>query len=196
MEGRSRLRKNKICYSGAATVLALAGFAIAMAQTPGLSPTSPARAGIVIPGIVECGEGYTSHELYDMKITVLKVFRGEEAWRLLKAASPSNRPVAASKEYVIAHVKFEYNARGSPGLCVHQIVPEQFTALSTDGIEYETPSVVPPKPEMRKAIKSGEIFEGWVAFVVAKQDKNPLMAYSADIGGAIMHGGVKWFQLY
>jgi hypothetical protein len=34
------------------------------------------------------------------------------------------------------------------------------------------------------------------AVVVAQQDKNPLMSYSADAGGAVMHGGCKWFQLF
>jgi hypothetical protein len=44
-------------------------------------------------------------------------------------------------------------------------------------------------------MKSGEAVEGWVVFMVSEQDKVPLMSYSADAGGAVMHGGGKWFLL-
>jgi hypothetical protein len=170
--------------------------AAASAQTPGSSPLNPAPIGKTIAGIVECGQGYTSHELYDMKITILEVLRGDEAWGRLKMASPSNKPAAPGHEYVIARIRFEYYARGVPGACVHQLVPEQFTAFSADGVDYKLPAVVPPKPELRKGMKSGENLEGWIAFEVAQQDKRPLTSYSADAGGAVMHGGGKWFQLF
>lgn len=165
------------------------------AQTPGSSPTLAAAAGTTLTGIIECGEGYTSHELYDMKITLLEVIRGEEAWKRIKDASPSNKPTEPGSEYILAHVRFEYFARGTPGLCVHQVIPEQFTAYSANGEDYKPALVVLPKPEMRKGLKSGESLEGWVAFMVAQQDKTPLMSYSADAGGAVQHGGDKWFLL-
>ena len=190
------MKKTKLFILGAGAIFTLAGWGFVMAQTPGSSPLSPAPIGMVTSGIVECGQGYTSHELYDMKITLLEAYRGEEAWKRLKEASPSNKPLASGKEYIIARVRFEYHARGTPGLCVHQLVPEQFTAFSTEGIDYSNPVVVPPNPGMNKAIKSGESLEGWVAFAVAQQDKSPLMSYSADIGGAVVHGGAKWFKLY
>jgi hypothetical protein len=152
--------------------------------------------GKTITGIVECGQGYTSHELYDMKITILEALRGEEAWGRLKQTSSSNKPAAPGREYVIARVRFEYYARGVPGACIHQLAPEQFTAFSADGIDYKSASVVSPKPELRKGMKSGEILEGWITFEVAQQDRKPLISYSADAGGAVMHGGGKWFQLY
>ena len=44
-------------------------------------------------------------------------------------------------------------------------------------------------------MKSGESFEGWVVFMVAQKDEAPMMSYSADKGGAIVHGGEKWFVL-
>jgi hypothetical protein len=130
-----------------------------------------------------------------MKITLLEVIRGEEAWKRIHEASESNKPPASGTEYVLARVKFEYYARGTPGLCVHQLVPEQFTAYSADGEDYKAASAVPPKPEMRKGLKSGESLEGWVVFAIAAEDKGPLMSYSADVGGAVQHGGGKWFLL-
>jgi hypothetical protein len=176
-------------------VSAIGASAFALAQEQGSSPTSPAPAGTTIADIVECGEGYTSHELYDMKITLLEVIRGEEAWKRIKEASTSNKPAEPGNEYVLARIRFEYKARGIPGLCVHPLNPDDFTAYSADGEDYKPARAVPPKPEMRKELKSGESFEGWLAFKVAQQDKAPLMSYSAGTGGAVQHGGDKWFSL-
>jgi hypothetical protein len=176
-----------------ATILAIP--AVLSAQAPGSAPSLAAPSGITLTGIIECGEGYTSHELYDMKITLLEVIRGEEAWKRVKKASDSNKPADPDSEYILARIRFEYFARGTPGLCVHQVVPEQFTAYSANGEDYRSAPVVLPKPEMRKGLKSGESLEGWVAFMIAQKDKTPLMSYSADAGGAVQHGGDKWFLL-
>jgi len=165
------------------------------AQTPGSSPAAPAPSGVTIAGIVECGQGYTSHELYDMKITLVEAIRGEEAWKRIREASPSNKQAEPGFEYVLARVKFEYYARGTPGLCIHHLSPQQFSSVSLDGKDYQLAQVVLPKPELRKDMKSGEAVEGWIAFAVSQQDKAPLMTYSADQGGAIVHGGAKWFLL-
>ncbi len=167
----------------------------APSQTPGSSPSSAAPAGTTLTDIVECGEGYTSHELYDMKIAVLEVIRGEEAWKLIREASITNEPADSGREYLLVRVRFEYRARELPGLCVHPLLPEQFSAYSADGEDYQPASVVPPKPELRKDLRSGESFEGWKVFLVSQQDKSPLMSYSAGTGGAVEHGGNKWFLL-
>jgi len=167
----------------------------ATAQTLGSAPSHAAPAGVTLTDIVECGEGYTSHDLYDMKIALLEVIRGEEAWKRIREASAANKPAESGSEFVLARVRFEYKARELPGLCVHLLLPEQFMAYSAGGEDYRPASVVPPKPEMRKDLKSGESFEGWLAFMVAQQDKAPLMSYSAGTGGAVQHGGNKWFLL-
>lgn len=179
----------------AASIMIAATANLLPAQTPGSSPLAPAPAGIALTGIVECGKGYTSHELYDMKITLIEVIRGEEAWKRIREASLSNKASEPGFEYLLARVKFEYYARGTPGLCIHQLSPQQFSAVSLDGQDYQIAQVVPPKPEMRKDMKSGETVDGWIAFAVSQQDKAPLMTYSADQGGAIVHGGAKWFLL-
>jgi hypothetical protein len=176
-------------------ILTLAFHAAAGAQTVGNSPSAPAPAGTAVAGIIECGEGYTSHELYDMKITVTQVLRGEEAWKRIKEAAGSNKPAAPGLEYILARVKFEYQARSIPGKCVHPLVPEQFMAYTAGGEDYKPALAVPPKPEMRKNLKSGDSLEGWLVFAVAKDDRAPLMSFSADAGGAVQHGEPKWFQL-
>ena len=187
-------QKQLYCF-WAATIIVAASLSPLCAQTPGSSPAAPASKGVTITGIVECGQGYTSHELYDMKITLTDVVRGEAAWMRIKEASSSNKPAEAGFEYVLARVKFEYYARGTPGLCIHQLNPQQFSAVSLEGQDYQIAQVVLPQPELRKDMKSGETVEGWIAFSVSQQDKAPLMTYSADQGGAIEHGGAKWFLL-
>jgi hypothetical protein len=167
----------------------------ASAQTLGASPSAPAPKGTTISGILECGEGYTSHELYDMKITLLDVFRGEEAWKRIQEASPSNKPAKEESEYILARVKFEYRARSIPGACVHPLEPNQFTAYTAGGEDYAAASVVSPMPEMRKRLKSGDIYEGWLVFAVSKEDAAPIMSFSAGDGGAVQHGEPKWFLL-
>jgi hypothetical protein len=167
----------------------------AFAQT-GSAPSTAAPSGTTLTGIIECGEGYTSHELYDMKITLVEVVRGEETWKRLREASSSNKPPQSGMEYLLAQIRFEYRARGTPGTCIHELTPAEFTAYSSTGEDYATPSVVAPKPELRKGLKSGDTFEGWVVFAVPQTDKAPLMSYSAsDGGGAVEHGGGKWFSL-
>jgi hypothetical protein len=189
------LKQKQLYCLLAASIIVAAGLGPLCAQTPGSSPAAPAPTGVTLTGIVECGQGYTSHELYDMKITVTEVLRGEEAWKRIREAGPSNKPSEPGFEYVLARVRFEYYARGTPGLCIHQLSPQQFSAVSLDGQDYQIAPVMLPKPELRKAMKSGETVEGWIVFSVSQQDKGPLMTYSADQGGAIVHGGAKWFLL-
>ena len=167
----------------------------ASAQTLGTSPSTPAPKGTAITGILECGEGYTSHELYDMKITLLDIFRGEEAWKRIQEAAASNKPAPAGSEYILARVKFEYKARSIPGACLHPLEPNQFTAYNASGEDYPAVSVISPKPEMRKQLKSGDAYEGWLVFAVSKGDTTPLMSFSAGDGGAVQHGEPKWFLL-
>jgi hypothetical protein len=192
---RFSLKQSQLYCLLAALIIAAVSLSSLPAQTPGSSPAAPASTGVTLSGIVECGKGYTSHELYDMKITLVEVIRGEDAWKRIKEASPSNKAAEPGFEYVLARVKFEYYARGTPGLCIHHLSPQQFSAVSLDGQDYQIAQVVLPKPELRKDMKSGETVEGWVAFSVSQQDKAPLMTYSADQGGAIVHGGAKWFVL-
>ena len=87
-------------------ILILPGMIILAVE--GTSPFYPAPAGVRLSGIVECGHGYTSHELYDMKITLQEVIRGTEAWERLKKTSNTNKPADQGFEYVLARIRFEY----------------------------------------------------------------------------------------
>jgi len=166
------------------------------AQRIGSSPAGPAPAGMTVQTIVECGEGYVSHELYDVKITLLETVRGAQAWELIKGAAAANEAPQAGFEYLLARVKFEYAARGRPGDCAHELKEEEFIALSQDGRAYEPASAVPPNPRLNGTLHPGDTLEGWVAFSVPKTDASVLMSFGTRAGGAVVHGGNTWFRLY
>ena len=182
--------KKKTIGSVLACLVLIMAFNVETGITQGRSPSSPAPIATSVVTMIECGEGYTSNELYDMTITVTEVVRGQKASGLIRGA-----PEAGS-EYILAHIRVKYLARGLPGKCSHELRPEQFTALSADGREYKAPSVPLPKPALGGSLHSGESQEGWVAFSVAQDDRKPLMTFTADPTGAAQHGGNIWFQLY
>ena len=75
------------------------------------------------PGASEYGED----ELYDVKITILEVLRGKEAWERLQSASTSNQPAKDAFEFVLARIRFEYHARGMPGNKSYTIQKDDFS---------------------------------------------------------------------
>ena len=130
---------------------------------------------------------YGEEELYDVKITILEVLHGKEAWERLKSAGTSNKPANDGFKYILAHIRFEYYARGMPGNKSYTIKEDDFKIYSKDNQAYEAPTVLPPKPGLiGRVFRSGDSYEGWVPFLVEKEDKKPLMFFS---------GGL-WFQLF
>jgi hypothetical protein len=146
-----------------------------------------ARTGVTASAIVEVGDMYRSPEIYDAGITVLEVMRGEKAEDLIKNASGLNTPAQNGFEYVLARIRFEFSARGAPGDKTWILNTTQFQAFSGDGTRYGTPSIVLPEPELAGDLRSGDSREGWIAFEVAEQDRQPLMIFDQ---------GNVWFQLY
>ena len=185
----------KILTSFILTCLVLAIASYANTQTSGVgsptpaigySPLNPAPIGVTLADIIACGSGYDSHQTYDIKITLLEIIRGEEAWKHIKAASLSNEPPKVGLEYILARIGFEFLARGSPGDCSYELNEEEFTAISSEGKEYKTPSVVLLNPKLRGRLSSGDFVEGWATFLVGKDDNKPLLTF----------GGSIWFRLY
>jgi hypothetical protein len=189
------MRKNIAITLPAAILAAILAHPMS-SRAQGQSPSEAAAPGETVQGIVECGEGYNSHELYDVKISVLEILRGEKAWERIKEASNSNKPPKAGSEYILARIRFQYLARGAPGNCIHELKESQFLALSAEGKKYDAPSLTPPKPELNAKLHSGDSVEGWAPFLVSQEDKKPIMTYGVDESGAVQHGGDMWFRLY
>lgn len=163
----------------------------------GSSKAAAVPVGTALIGVIECGEGYSSHELYDVKITVQEILRGEEAWQRIQAANASNKPASAGSEYVLARIRFEYAARGKPGDCRFEVTgTKQFGAYSADGKAYEAASATAPDPVLNGTVGSGETLEGWVVLSVPQADSQPLMSFNANPAGGVTLGGGMWFRLY
>jgi hypothetical protein len=153
--------------------------------------------GVPLVTTISFGDDYsTPVELYDAKITVLEVIRGEKAWAFLSKASSSNQPVGTDQEYIVARVQFEYSARGAPGDKSYTLREDQFTSESFDGNEYRTPAVRLPAPGLNNTLHSGDSAEGWVAFAVARNDAKPRMVFKEDVQTLLRRGAGVRFKLY
>jgi hypothetical protein len=155
------------------------------------SPPGPeaCNRGVACKAAITIGEGYvTGTETVEATITVLDIVRGERAWDLVKAASPSNKYPDAGMEYVAARIRFVFGAKGDLGDLSYGIRDEQFASVSESGRQYERPSIVLPKPELNGRLYRGDSLEGWVVLLVSMNDKKPLMSFGNNYNRV-------WFKL-
>lgn len=154
--------------------------------------------GRTLSTIIIFGDQYDGgDELYDAKITVAQVVRGERAWEMLKAISTSNPPPKAGFEYLVARIRFEFSARTSPSHYNYTIDETQFTAMKANGTAYPAASIAEePVPDLQGTLKPGDSLEGWITFIVPRADRQPLMLFRADVGSVIHEGGGSLFKLY
>ncbi len=160
------------------------------------SSKNPASIGSEVKSMVELGSVYSS--IYDINITVLEVVRGKDAMKLLRKASSKNRKPPKGHEYLLAKVKFGMKARAVSDKLTFDLgkEPLQWVALATDLTDYPGVSVKVPAPALAGAVKPGDSIEGWLAFAVDKKDKQPVMVFDPDSGGATGRGKTLFFKLY
>jgi len=58
-----------------------------------------------------------------------------------------------------------------------------------NGRQYQRPSIVIPKPELRGRLYQGDSLEGWIVLLVSMGDKKPLMSFGNNYSRV-------WFKLY
>lgn len=187
------IQKFAAIFIAATIILAVAN---AVAATSFADQAQP--LGRTLSTIIIFGDQYDGgDELYDAKITVVQVVRGEKAWEMLKAISTLNPPPKAGFEYLLARVRFEFSARTSPSHYNYTIDETQFTAMSADGAAYADASIAEePMPDLQGTLKPGDSLEGWITFVVPRADHQPLMLFRADVGSVIHEGSGSLFKLY
>jgi hypothetical protein len=113
--------------------------------------------GLPLNVIVVFGDQYNGgDELYDAKITVAEIVRGEKAWQMVKAAGAGNLPPASGLEYLLARVQFKFSARAQPHHYDYTLDPAQFSAMSAITEPYASADLAAPmKPELRGVLHSG-----------------------------------------
>jgi hypothetical protein len=184
-----------------AVVVMIAWIAIGPPELAAQNRSSTASAqpvGVALQTIIIFGDQYNGgDELYDVRITVVEVVRGEKAWQLVKGASASNKPPGAGFDYLLARVRFEFSSRTSPEHYSYTLDPAQFVATSADNKMYG-PAVLAegPKPALHATLHSGDSAEGWVAFLVPRGDHTPLMLFHEDVGNLSHEGNGSLFKLY
>jgi len=152
----------------------------------GYSRQTPVSVGVPLTLEIEEWE-----KISKVKVTLLEIVRGAEAWNRIKEANMFNDPPKSGFEYLLAKVKFEY-LKGPTQDTTYHLSTWEFTAVSSEGKDYESASVVEPEPELDATLYQGASHTGWVAFQVAKSDFKPLMTFGRKYDGT---GGI-WFKLY
>jgi hypothetical protein len=158
----------------------------------------PHPVGAPVSTAITYGDAYTTPvEIYDARISVTALLRGEKAWDLLRKENASNRQPEPGFEFVLARIRFEFTARGKPGDKDYAVKENQFVAFESDGAkQYPPANAVTPSPGLGRVLRSGESSEGWVAFIVARNDRKPFMVFQADVR-VLSHSGMgPAFRLY
>ena len=183
-----------------ASALLMFRFAAFASTVPAQLTAAPIDAhpvGAPVTTIIEFGDEYLGSELYDAKITVLAVVRGEKAWGIVHEASASNPSPPTGFDYLLARVRFEFSARTSPAHYNYHLNESQFTATAPEGQEFDAPILdVPAKPQLRGTLKPGDSVEGWLVFLVPQKVSRPVMVFCEDVGVVSHTGGGTWFQIY
>jgi hypothetical protein len=195
-------RKLHVAFIVSAVVLAsfFAHRSPLRAQTrPNRPASSYAQStGVPLSTIIVFGDQYNGgDELYDAKITVAEVVRGEKAWQMVKSAGDANMRPSPGMQYLLARVKFEFAARVRPEHYSYTLDPSQFSAMSAATAPYAAAALAAPvEPELRATLHTGDSAEGWVAFLIPRGDHTPLMMFREDVGSVIHQGDSSFFKLY
>jgi hypothetical protein len=161
--------------------------------SPGYSRSTPVGTGIALTtkvNLTGAAAGIIGGE-YEVRLTLLEVIRGTEAWQRIYARNQFNDPPKPGFEYILAKVRFEYLTGATPDTS-YRISSVWFDAVSMGGKDYDGVSVVEPDPAIGATLYPGASQEGWIVFLVAQGDTGPLMTLGRESDGT---GGI-WFKLY
>jgi len=160
--------------------------ALVMAAGRNAAPVGKTTEGMIQVSGTDAS-AYGAREVHTVRITLLEVLRGDSAWERILETDKSAQPPESGFEYLIAHVRLEYDPSGPEGTLTYSVKPEDFRAYSEDNREYPRPAVKLPKPELiGQTLSSGDLHEGWLGFKLAETDRKPLLFF---------YGGM-WFQLW
>jgi hypothetical protein len=126
----------------------------------------------------------------EAKIKLLEVIRGAEAWQRISAANMFNSSAPAGMEYILAKFRFDLLKIDDPSAQYH-LSSSDFTAVSSDGRDYDSKFVVTPSPALDAKLYQGSYTEGWLVFAVSQSDSRPVAVIGRDSRG---RGGI-WFDL-
>jgi len=116
--------------------------------------------------------GIISTQNWDIK--VLEIKRGVGAWDDIKAANMFNEPPPKGWEYLLVKLWVKCTANDSE---VHYIDSGYFKVTGDKLIRYSSAAVVEPEPQLDAKLYYGGETEGWVAFLVGKDENNLILIF-------------------
>jgi len=122
--------------------------------------------------------GYSWSQITDAELTLLNIKRGDTAWSAVKEANMFNDAPKDGQEYLLA--KFRFKVIQTSDSKSYDVSSYGFDIVSSDGVVYDKPFVVSPEPSLSKELYPGASTEGWVAFVINKDDASPLISFNRD----------------
>ncbi len=129
-------------------------------------------------------------EEYTAEVKITDVIKGKEALDMLLEANQYNDVPDDDQEYILAKIYVKLlESKDDKQI---SFGPHSFGLYSGDSAKYdEFYSVVEPSPQLSTALYAGAEHEGYVAFKVKKDDKDPKICFGAKYDGT---GGI-WFSL-
>jgi hypothetical protein len=177
-------------YNNAEAFVFLSIIAVLMTATAqGQSHLNPIPIGTPAATTVEDVFIFDPAPPSDVKLTILEILHGAEAWDFLKHASGSDKAPETGFEYIAVRIRLEYYPRkGARRDRNYEIQSDEFTAASAEGKWYGDPAVTTlPNMQLKTKLFPGESSDGWLVFTVPEGDRKPLMFFGR---------GNLWFQLY
>lgn len=169
--------KNNRIYLGEGAAAVEGGTSTTPASNIGFSRSNPAPIGKTVTYSID-----DFIDKYTAEIKLEEVIRGEEAWKIIEAANSFNSKAPEGHEYLLARINFKVVSNKKEDATV-SLSPVNFTLVSTSGKDYDFPMVVVPDPELRANLYAGASNNGWAAFIVKTDDKDPLLAFGRDYDG-------------
>lgn len=140
---------------------------------PSLKDIKPTDTGIQRDNPAKIGDTLVAGA---WEFKVVDAIRGDEAARLVKEANQFNSPALDGQEYVLVRLKARYLGADNPDRG-ENISGSYLKIAGEKNVVYESPSVVPPKPELDASLFAGGEIEGWEVLSVSKDEKGLMVIF-------------------
>ena len=136
--------------------------------------------------------GTSATKGYSATVTIVELIRGEVAANIVKTASAHNPGAGIGREYVLAWVRAKITDSVDNKNVVLSDIRVNMNCYSSDGELYplSNPANINPINEQPKEV--GSTVEGWIAFVVDRNDPEPRV----QIGTLEDSVEPAWFALF
>ena len=129
-------------------------------------------------------QGKSSTEGYSANITVVELIRGEKAAEIVKSASSQNPAAGLGKEYILAWVRAKITDSKNNKYVVLSDIRQNMKCYSRDGASYSMNNPANINPILEQPTAVGDTVEGWIAFVVDRNDPEPRVQIGTLAGNA------------